>query len=133
MDDGFTLIEMLLSVFIVAIIATFVIINLTEEVGNTNLTTASLKVQSVIEMTRSCALTTAETANIVLDAHHVQSSCIDSELDLGELNITSNFPSQTLSFNSNGNIIRGGTIEICNENECQKIVIGIGASDVKIE
>ncbi len=132
-DDGFTLIEMLLSLFIVSIIATFVIINLTTEVRDTNLSTTSLKVQSIIEMTRSCALSTAQETELKLGSNNLQSSCIDSQLSLEGVILTSNFPNQTIEFNSNGNVKRGGTIDLCQRGKCQSVVIGIGASDVKIK
>lgn len=131
-DDGFTLIEMLLSVFIVSIIASFVIINLTTEVKNTNLSTTSLKIQSAIEMTRSCALSSAESETLVITNNQITSSCVDSDLKLEDITINSNFPNQTITFNQSGNIERGGTIEVCQNDSCQNIVIGIGASDVKI-
>lgn len=132
---GFTLLEMLFSLFIITIIVSFVSYNVILEVRTSQVTNASLQVSASLEAGRSCAMASREDASVKFSAEKIEVDCNKNThvIEVPKVEITTNFPSDTAKFNSRGVVNRGATINVCNKSGCKRVTIGIGRSDVQIK
>ncbi len=134
-SSGFTLLEMLFSIFLIAIIISFVSSNLINEVSRSDVTSAGYEIQAGLELARSCALATAEDATVSFGQSAVTIKCerVDRNLKFDDVVITTNFPNNIAKFDEHGNVSQAATIEICNQRLCQTLTIGVGRSDVNVK
>ncbi len=126
---------MLASVVIISLIALLVSYNIVKEVKSGQLTSASMRIEAVIEAARSCSVAYQSESFIKLSSNQINVICDTKNyrLALDDVKVSTNFPNDTLSFNKYGNVKRAGTINVSNEYGQKKITIGIGSSNVWIE
>ncbi len=126
---------MLMGLFVLSILLIYITFNISNEVNKSILSSASLQVKSILETTRSCSLATNKTATVVFSDNSALFTCGDEKetIIFDKVNLTTNFKENKVSFNSNGSIHQGGTINICKNDSCKKVTIGIGKSDVQIK
>ncbi|WOO87619.1 type II secretion system protein [Mollicutes bacterium LVI A0039] len=134
-DDGFTLIEMLISLLIISCITTLLVYNIYNQVQATNLETASKQIVTLLETARSCALANQSNSTVEFASSSVTVSCPDMQRvwQFDNMVIDTNFPDNTAVFYKSGVVNQGATIKMCNETRCQIITIGVGRSDVQIK
>lgn len=132
--DGFTLIEMLLSVFIISLLMVIISFDLVTDVRRADVQAASLELQSILEGTRSCAIATNSNSSVTFNNNIIDIKC-DREYQfvLKNVDVVTNFPNQVATFDRNGIINQGATIDVCNNQKCNKMTVGIGRSDVQIK
>lgn len=129
-NSGFTLIEMLLSVFIISIIASFVAYNLVSEVRQSDLTNARLQIDAGLELARSCAIAGDTESEVVFETSQLTIECqnLEQTIKFDGIEISTNFPNNTAIFNPHGIVNQAATIEVCNSSGCNQLTIGVGRS-----
>lgn len=134
-NHGFTLIELLLCLFVITIITTLVITNVIDEVNTNQVKVGSRQVVTSLEWGRSCAMATNTSATVSFSSNHIVVKCSQNEqlFSTENVEISTNFPNDTATFNERGIVNQGATINICNEAKCEQVTIGIGRSDVQIK
>lgn len=133
-NEGFTLLEMLISVFIISIIFYMFIFDIANEVKEGRIRSTSFEIEAVIEGTRSCGIANQTSSVVTLLTSDIVIDCGEESYDvqLEDVNITSNFPNNKIEFSEKGIVKRGGTINVCSKEVCEKITIGIGKSKVNV-
>lgn len=133
--NGFTMIEMLFSLLIISMLMIFITFNLIGEVTASNLKSATLTIQSVLEGARSCAIATKQTSSVVFNENSLEVNCgtADYVSRLNRVTVSTNFPNSTATFTKSGIVNQAATIEVCSKSKCTDITIGIGRSDVQIK
>lgn len=134
-NEGFTLIEMLFSVFIIAIIVSVITYNVVYEVRRSELSNSQLQIEASLELARSCAIANQEQSRVIFKPNQLQIDCFGSQQAIAFPNaeITTNFPNDIVSFNQSGIVNQAGTVDICNESGCKQLTIGVGRSDVNVK
>lgn len=132
---GFTLLEMLFSLLIIAIIMMFVSANVLAVVRASQVKNGARQVVASLEYARSCALASKEEAKLVFTEDGIGITCRQDhrEIKIEQVSITTNFPKNTAVFNQSGVVNQGASINVCNQSGCQQVTIGIGRSDVQIK
>lgn len=132
---GFTLLEMLVSLLIISVITLFVSYNAVAEVRSNQVQAGSRQVAASLEYGRSCAMASKLESKLIFKPHQIAIECSqnDRELSFDNVDITTNFPNNTATFNQRGIINQGATINVCNQSGCTRVTIGIGSSDVQIK
>lgn len=132
---GFTLLEMLISIFIITLILSFVSYNIIGEVRRSQVSSAAMQVQSIIELTRSCALASGEDGILKFGEAYASLSCeyLNKNYYFDQVEVNTNFPDNTAKFNQEGVVNQGATIDICNNFSCQQVTVGVGSSDAQIK
>lgn len=132
---GFTLLEMLLSVFILSLITILVSFNVVDEVRKNQLRDDAYKIQMALETARSCSIATSSKSKLEFLSDKILYTCssMKKEIKFDDRKLKTNFPNNIAVFNQKGAINRAATISVCLENTCKNLTIGIGKSDVKIK
>lgn len=133
-NEGFTLLEMLISVFVISIILYMFVYEITNEVQAGEVRSAAFEVEALVEGARSCALANQSNSTVTVKTSGLIINCsADSyEAKLDEVELTSNFPSDKIEFSEKGIVKRGGTVNVCKHKVCEKVTIGIGKSKVNV-
>lgn len=134
-NEGFTLIEMLLSVFIIAIIVSLITYNIVYEVRKSELSNSQLQIEGSLELARSCAIANRQDSRVVFGLHELQIDCYDNvqAVEFENVEINTNFPNNVAIFNSSGSVNQAATIDICNVSGCVQLTIGVGRSDINVK
>lgn len=134
-NHGFTLIEMLFSVFIIAIIVSLITYNVVYEVRRSELSNSQLQIEGSLELARSCAIANQTMSSVTFGRHQLAIECVDSNQTVAfdNVEITTNFPNNVATFNSSGIVNQAATIDICNPSGCEQLTIGVGRSDVNVK
>lgn len=134
MNSGYTLLEMLISIFILSIIILLLAFNYASQSESSKLSSTLLQLQTILESARSCALATGDEAIITFSDSVVTVDC-DEHLsyEFTGIVITTNFPNDTGKFYASGVISQGATIEVCVPKRCKQLTIAVGRSDVTIK
>lgn len=133
-NSGFTLIEMLLSVFIISLLMVIISFDLVAEVRKADVQAATLEIQTILEGARSCAMATNSESSVKFNHNQILVNCgTEYNFELENVDVTTNFPNQTAIFDHNGIVNQAATINVCNNQSCSKLTVGIGRSDVQIK
>lgn len=126
---------MLISLFIITLIVILVSYNLIAEVRRSNVMAASYQVQTLIELGRSCAMATTDESSIQFSNNKAVVNCQNTinNFEFDNVTITTNLPNDTISFYSTGVVNQGATIDICNNQMCKQVTIGVGVSDAQVK
>lgn len=133
--SGFTLLEMLVSIFIITLILSFVSYNIIGEVRRSQVSSTAMQVQSIVELSRSCALASGAESILSFSNSNASLSCeyLNKNFYFDQVEVNTNFPNNTAKFNKDGVINQGATIDICNNFSCQQVTVGVGSSDAQIK
>lgn len=133
--DGFTILEMLITLLVVAIIGFILSTSQAPSMRNFAVNQEIQKVSAVYTFGRNCALANNQSVKIVIksDVYIVDCANEQSSFQKSEVNLTTNFKQNTIEITNDGNIKKGGTIEISNSDVIRKIKFPIGGSQFKIE
>ncbi len=135
MDKGFTLLEMLLSLFVVITIVWLITYNIYRVNSQSQLSEATHIVAMYLEGAKNCSIATAKETEVSLSQVGINSSCqiVQNQYQFEDVELTTNFSNNIVTFNERGNALKGGTITICNHIGCKYVTVGVGNSDIRIK
>ncbi len=134
-DKGFTLLEMLLSVFVISTITWLVTYNIIEVNYRKELSEATKMVVVYLEGAKNCSIASNLESEVIFDKQVMVQTCvnINNGYEYPNVEITTNFNQDTVSFTKRGTVKKGGTVTICNKIKCNYVTIGVGNSDIRIK
>ncbi len=135
MDRGFTLLEMLLSLFVIMTIVWLITYNIYQVNSQSQLTETTRIVAMYLEGAKNCSIATATETVVNLSQVGINGSCqlVENEYQFEDVEVTTNFINNSVTFNERGNALKGGTITICNHIGCKYVTVGVGNSDIRIK
>lgn len=130
---GFTLVEMLFSLFIITVISLFSISFQTSKVGAKEIEEMYFQVRSLIEEARTVAISSHSVVSLDITSHSIgyQSTQKGREVQLTKGISFTNI--KTIYFNQNGTINRGNHIYIGTKVLKYKIIFTVGSGDFYLQ
>lgn len=130
---GFTLVEMLFSLFIVTVISLFSISFQTSKVGAKEIEEMYFQVRSLIEEARTVAISSHSVVSLDITSHSIgyQSTRQGREVQLTKGISFTNI--KNIYFNQNGTINRGNHIYIGTNALKYKIIFTVGSGDFYLQ